>query len=307
MLAGHHAGVIVAAGGANFPDAPPWEGGKKKTYDDIYVFVPEEGRWKPAGRLPEPRGYAAVVSLPEGVLVLGGENAERVFGDTLWLRWNGREVVVTPGPTLPAPMTSPVAVAVEATVYLAHGYAAGTPRLSAPGFWRWEANRKEADWETLPVWNGPSRGQAVMAAVEGDLYLLSGIELALRENGKPEPRYLTDAYRYRPSKGVWEPLPELPHSVVAAPTPAPVNRGDDRFFVLGGVDGRNVGKLPRETRVPDEILSFAPAKNRWQVEQWRWPSPVVTAPAFRVGDEWIFVSGEIMSGVRTPEVWAWKP
>jgi len=307
VLAGHHNGVILAAGGANFPDAMPWEGGKKKTYDDVYVFLPHEGLWKPAGRLPEPRGYAAVVSLPEGVLVLGGENAERVFGDSLWLRWNGREVVVSPGPHLPVPTTSAVAVAVEGTVYLAQGYAAGSPRLSAPGFWRWEVARGEAGWEALPGWDGPSRGQAVMAAVADDIYLLSGIELALRENGKPGPHYLTDAYRYRPNQRVWEPLPELPHSVVAAPTPAPVNPVAGRFFVLGGVDGRNVGKQPRETRVPDAILSFAPAENRWQVEPGRWPSPVVTAPAFLFGDEWIFVSGEMRAGVRTPEVWAWKP
>src|SRR5688500_370871 len=76
VLAGRHGNVLIAAGGANFPDRPPWEGGTKKTYSDIHVYSPAEPRWEPAGDLPEPRGYAAVVSLSTGVLVIGGENAE---------------------------------------------------------------------------------------------------------------------------------------------------------------------------------------------------------------------------------------
>jgi len=33
IIAGAHGGVLIAAGGANFPDKMPWDGGKKIYYD----------------------------------------------------------------------------------------------------------------------------------------------------------------------------------------------------------------------------------------------------------------------------------
>ena len=305
VLAGHHDGVLIAAGGANFPDQPPWEGGKKKTYADIQVWRPGEQTWRSAGELPEPRGYAAVISAPAGVLAIGGENAERVFTDSLWLRWDGHQAHTSVGPALPFATTSPAAVQMDGYVYVAAGFTADIPRLTRAAFWRLDLRDPSAGWSELPVWPGPSRAQAVMAALEGAVYLFSGIEVAAGSDGKPHVNYLTDAYRFRPGHG-WEKLPDLPHSVVAAPSPAPVSDITRRIFVLGGVDGRLAGKQPRETRVPSAIEYLDVAAESWKRLPDPWPDPVVTAPAVHWGDEWIIVSGEIMSGVRTPHVWSWK-
>jgi len=305
VLAGEHGGVLIAAGGANFPDQPPWEGGKKVYHDDIHVLRPEAGDWVPAGRLPEARGYAAVVSLPEGVLVIGGENADMVFADTLWLRWDGRQVVVTRGPVLPVATTYPAAVQREHVVYVAAGYAAGALRRSQAAFWRLDLRGTSPVWVALPVWPGPSRGQAIMAALDDAVYLFSGIESNGAATGPTGVSYLTDAYCYREASG-WERLPDLPHSAVAAPSPAPVSPAAGCIFILGGVDGRLAGKQPRETRVPDEILAFDAGQGTWRTLPQRWPDPVVTAPAVSWRGEWIFVSGETMAAVRTPHVWAWR-
>ena len=109
ILAGQHDGVLIAAGGANFSDGPFREGGKKVTHDDIHILLPGETAWRPAGRLHEPRGYAAVVSVPGGLLVVGGENADKIFSDALLLRWDGMEVVIETAPGLPAPISHQVA------------------------------------------------------------------------------------------------------------------------------------------------------------------------------------------------------
>lgn len=305
VLAGQHGGVLIAAGGANFPDRPPWEGGTKNYYDDIHVLLPGATEWMPAGRLPEPRGYSAVVSVPGGVLVLGGENADKVFPDTLWLRWDGRQVAVSAGPALPAATTCPAAVLSEEHVYLASGYAAGPLRRSQAAFWRLDLCNIAAGWITQPVWPGPSRGQGVMAALAGSVYLFSGMETGAGPDGQPRVSYLTDAYRFRPGAG-WERLPDLPRSAIAAPSPAPVSPAAARIFLLGGVDGRLAGKQPRDTRVPDSIIYFDVAAGEWKDWPQRWPDPVVTAPAVPWGGEWVIVSGETMAAVRTPHVWAWK-
>ena len=74
MMVGAHRGVLIAAGGANFPDVHPWDGGKKKIYSEVYVLLPGQTAWTAAGHLPGIRGYGATVSLPEGVLIAGGED-----------------------------------------------------------------------------------------------------------------------------------------------------------------------------------------------------------------------------------------
>ena len=305
VLVGQHSGVLIAGGGANFPDAPPWAGGKKKTYDDLYVYSPSGNAWRVVGKLPEPRAYAAVVSVPTGVLICGGENADKVFQDSVWLRWDGQGVNTLPGPPLPSATTSPVAAVLGDRIYLASGYSAGSPRLSGSAFWCLDWTDPHAEWTALPPCPGPSRGQAVMAAVAGAIYLFSGIEIVQGLEGKPSVTYLNDAYRYRPQQG-WQRLPDLPRSAIAAPTPAPVTSGVPRIYLLGGVDGRLVAKQPRDTRVPDDILFFDVGLNEWKTLPGRWPDPVVTTPAVKLGDEWIFVSGETMAGVRTSHVWSWN-
>jgi N-acetylneuraminate epimerase len=305
IMAGQHQGMIIAAGGTNFPDAIPGHWGAKKSYDDIHVYNPKERAWTPEGKLPEARGYAAVVAMPEGILLLGGENAEKVFADSLWLKWDDGRVVVSAGPPLPLATTSPVAVAIERQIYLACGYVAGQPRLSLNSFWRLDLDDPEAGWVQLNEWPGPSRGQAVMAAFAGDVYLFSGLEVALDAEGSPKAAYLEDAYRYRPALG-WEKIPDLPRSAIAAPTPAPVSVQSSRIFVLGGVDGRRAKTQPRDARVPDDILYFDVSAHAWKTWRQPWPDAVVTTPAVQLGREWVFVSGEITSGVRTPHVWAWN-
>jgi N-acetylneuraminate epimerase len=305
ILAGEHRGVLIAAGGANFPDRPPWEGGKKIYYDDIYVLLAGATEWTAAGRLPTPRGYSAVVSVPNGVLVVGGENADQVFSDSFLLSWDGQKIVISPAPALPVSVTNSVAVVLEGKVYLAGGNRAATPRISMGDFWRLDLAAMAAGWRQLPAWPGPTRAQAVMAVVADSVYLFSGLEIQVGADGKQHVAYLTDAYRYC-LEGTWEKLPDMPWSAIAAPSPAPITTTPARIFVLGGVDGSQVGKLPRGARLPDRILCFEVADRTWKVVPGRWPDPVVTSPAVCWNGGWAVVSGEISAGVRTRNAWIWR-
>jgi N-acetylneuraminate epimerase len=308
LMAGSHGDVLIAAGGANFPDLAPWQNGTKKFYDEIYALLPGEAAWKAAGRLPAPRAYGAPVNVPDGVLIAGGENGERVFQDSLLLQWDGRRVQVRAGPPLPAPATCAVAAVLDGCVYLAGGYSAGAPRLSRDFFWRLNLKDSGPSWRPLPAWPGPTRALAVIAAVDAALYLLSGIEIA--DAGQTPPQaapavYLKDAYRYRPG-GAWERLPELPWSALAAPSPAPVSESPARVFVLGGVDGRQVGNLPRATVLPDDIIYLDVSRNEWRHWPEAWPTPVVCISTIKTGDRWVLPSGETMAGKRTTAVRAWR-
>src|SRR6188474_1845861 len=54
MFAGVAGGKLIVAGGANFPDTMPWEGGKKVWYDTVFVLDRSDGQWRIAGKLPRP-------------------------------------------------------------------------------------------------------------------------------------------------------------------------------------------------------------------------------------------------------------
>ena len=53
-FAGVSGGALLVAGGANFPDRMPWEGGKKVWLDRVWVLEKPDGVWREAGKLPRP-------------------------------------------------------------------------------------------------------------------------------------------------------------------------------------------------------------------------------------------------------------
>ncbi|SFD30299.1 mutatrotase, YjhT family, partial [Tropicimonas isoalkanivorans] len=87
-VAGAYAGLVgdalIVAGGANFPgardaaDSGNWfaHDGLSKTWNSD-VFMLADGQWTLIGQLPEGLAYGASFSLPEGVLIVGGEDGER--------------------------------------------------------------------------------------------------------------------------------------------------------------------------------------------------------------------------------------
>jgi N-acetylneuraminate epimerase len=85
-LAGAFAGMagdtLILAGGTSFPGARAaaaagrahaHKGLAKCWHGDIFTFA--RGRWRRAGRLPEGRAHGAGFGLPDGLLLVGGEDA----------------------------------------------------------------------------------------------------------------------------------------------------------------------------------------------------------------------------------------
>lgn len=103
-VAGAYAGqvgdTVLLAGGANFPgardnsQAGKWfahEGLTKTWRDEIYALT--NGAWSQVGTLPEGMGYGASFSLPEGVLLVGGEDSTGApRTDVRLMQWDGSAV-----------------------------------------------------------------------------------------------------------------------------------------------------------------------------------------------------------------------
>jgi len=72
---GVHDGRLIVAGGANFPDAPPWQNGTKVWWDHVFVLERTPHgivRWirGDALRLPRPSAYGASVDTPHGLSLI---------------------------------------------------------------------------------------------------------------------------------------------------------------------------------------------------------------------------------------------
>ncbi|HOX39173.1 MAG TPA: sodium/solute symporter [Candidatus Brocadiia bacterium] len=202
---GIHNDILLVAGGANFPDGMPWEGGRKVWHDNIYVLRKvADGRreWiSDAGfKLPRALAYGASVNLDGGVLCIGGCDAEKSYADVFLVRWDAlkREISFSEFPSLPVPLSFMTGARLGSKIYVVGGK---TESASTCSFFMLDLTRQGKAgfaWEELPPWPGPERILPVVAAQNNGasdcLYVFSG------RNEQPgmETAILTDAYRFDP-------------------------------------------------------------------------------------------------------------
>ena len=298
-FAGTSGGALIVAGGANFPDKKPWEGGKKVWYDPVFVLDHAGGEWRPAGKLPRPLGYGVSVTHGDGVICIGGSDADRHFVDAFRLRWRDGRLETVSLPPLPRPIANACGAVVGERLYVTGGQESPTAREALATLYEFDLSVGKPIWRECEPCPGGGRILATAATHNGELYVIGGVALV------PERRYLKETWRYRAGQG-WARLPDLPHAVVAAPSPAPTDTGG--IFILGGDDGTQVGVTPTQGHkgFSRTILRFDIATNAWQ-SVGEIPAPRVTVPCVRWNDAWIILSGERMPGVRSPEVWTFKP
>jgi len=328
MLGGQHNGVIIAASGANFPEALPWEGGKKVWSNSIYVL--EDGKWQLSKtKLPIPLGYSASVSTEKGILSIGGNNESGITDKVLFLAYDKKtkEVTITEYPTLPQPLAFATAEVFEDYVYVIGGR---NPEKSTNSFYR--LNLKDAkSWEQLDDFPGP--GRAVHTSViqnTGDskqLFVIGG----RNETAGKKSEALSSYISYDLNKKKWQEEGDIlingkPSVLMGASAEA---LGSMHILVYGGSDeilfdklenyGLQLASKPNDSIAKEiiternEILNNHPgfSKNvlayntitkQWFVDETLTTKIPVTALGFSTKDGFTIVSGEISPGIRTPKV-----
>lgn len=306
-IVGTDGSSLLIAGGANFPDAPPWQGGKKVWHDRVYVLNEPDGKWHDAGTLAQPIGYAVSLSIPDGlgegpgVAFFGGSDADRHYADGWLLRWRDGRLEQTKLPSLPRPCAQGCGALVGNTIYVAGGIESPDATVAMRQFWELDLAKQPLAWKELAAWPGPARMLSVATVQDGAFYLCSGVELSAGADGKPVRRYLRDAYRYRPDLG-WSRIADLPRAAAAAPSPAPVN-DPSGFLILGGDDGSRVDFRPLDQHpgFPRSILAYNARRDAWE-ESGEQPASHVTTSTVLWRNRYVIPSGEVRPGVRSPEV-----
>ena len=300
VFAGVSDDALIVAGGANFPEGPPWEGGKKVWHDRIWVLKNDASVWQEAGKLPQSLAYGASVTTADGVVCIGGSNATQHVSQVFRLRWNAGRLETTELPSLPIPLAHMAATQVKDRIHVIGGSTQPDAIEASNRHFVFDGK----SWQELPPLPAAGRIFPVVGSRDGVLYVFSGASLHADAQGKPERTYLRDAWKYD-AKGNWQPLADLPRAAVAAPSPA-ITAGASHLLIVGGDDGTMVHHEPKSTHpgFARDVLAYDVITGTWAsigslpAES----AAAVTAPSVRwKKNDWI-VSGEVKPAVRTPQV-----
>ena len=249
-IVGEHNGALIVAGGANFPEGPPWPigdrpAGGKVWHDEAFVLQEPDGIWTTGYRLPRPLAYAPAISTPEGVYVLGGEtfgplkgeasvdNQQGAFptAEVLRIQWDDKQRMVKVQenalPPLPRPCSYHAAALIDTTIYVtaSHAKDSQSRRLDTKAFWALDIAQsgEKRRWIELPSWPGAARHKMALVAQWSPvgsqrkgrrcLFLISGSTWVNSADGEADLslfEHYADAYRFDPVLRQWTKLADLP-------------------------------------------------------------------------------------------------
>lgn len=312
---GVHNDALIVAGGANFP-LPVWDQ-DKVWRDRVHVLVRSGGDyvWKDGGTLSGPIAYGMSVSTADGIVCMGGNDAEGFFDKVFLLRWDAQAgaVTTTEYPPLPRPCAYGAATVVDNVIYLAGGQSGAALETAMNNFWALDLNQQNHPerfvWKELPPWPGASRAFNLTVhqhdGFNDGVYVISGRCRSELERDGVE--FLRDVWQYTPSTGQWRRRAEVPRCVMAGTA---ISQGQSHLFVLGGDDGSLFSQtdLLKDDHpgFPKQALAYHTITDTW-TSAGEVPLNQVTTTAVRWDGAIVLPSGEWRPRVRTANVWRITP
>lgn len=209
----------IVAGGCNFPDTPAAEGGAKVFYKDIYSLMPAyqtngQKGWIKVGELPKALAYGVGVSVPDGVVCIGGTaDGSKSEAAAYIIKALGDGVTVSQlgegGKSLALPLALDQMAGAygDGYIYIAGGQTDGKGSTKA---FRLKYPDTSKGWEELPDMPGEARVQPCAVVQSGALgpqfFLFGGFN---PETKKTHPNGIT----YNPRTNTWSETASLPQSV----------------------------------------------------------------------------------------------
>ncbi|MDR2917369.1 MAG: sodium:solute symporter, partial [Tannerella sp.] len=310
-IAGAFSGFIgdylVIAGGANFPEATPWEGGVKKWWSTLYYIDPnsirpnkKDARWTVMeDALPYSLGYGVAIELPEGLLCIGGNDAEKCYKEVFLIKIDtGRVIIDNEWPSLPVPLSNMTGTLSGNKIYIMGGQEKSTGGKATNHFFMLDLLNRNKGWEILPSWPGPARIFAVSAAqsngFDNCIYLFSGRDV---DDSTGYLEILHDGWEYNPRLMSWKKIDrQFPLTAGSA-----ISTGVNHILLFGGV----TEMIPGSGQHPgfDNTVRLFHTITQTLIEKEISPFPVpVTMQTIKKGNKFYFPSGELKPGIRTPVV-----
>ena len=299
-LAGVYSGFIgdklVVLGGANFPVGYPWTGGKKTWWPTLYSYDTTKQEWKVFdGFLDKPLGYGVSIQLSNGLLCIGGCDANQCYSDVFLIQNNGESFSMEKDmyPSLPVPLANASGILLDNKIYIIGGQESMQSEKSTKHFFVLDLNDKNKGWDKLPEWPGASRGYSICVAQGGKIFMFSG-----RSYGPDEETIMhMDGHSFDPVSNVWNRLSgEFP--VMAGTAMA---YEEDKILFMGGVE-EILPTTPEHPGFSNKVRIYDIKSEKLdRLTTSPYPIPV-TSKIVTDGDEFYISSGEVKPGIRTPHI-----
>lgn len=325
-VTGWYNNILMVAGGANFPDALPWEGGKKKYHNEIFLFEKVNQHFLSIVtqyKLSIPIAYAANCITKYGIAAIGGENETGLLADAFLfkLATEVKTVIIEKLPALPVPTSNAVAVAFDDTIYIMGGE---TAQGTSNACWKLNLSRLDDGWQKIQALPLPL--SFAYAAVNIDEKNSTIVVLGGRNKTASGISGFSKAvFSYHPATDTWVEKASLPYAISAGTC---VSFEDEGILIFGGdraerftqvekklVEIAQAGDKQKEVLIQqkNELLATHPGFSNevllynattgksTVVGKIPFATPVTTT-AILLNDYIVIPSGEIRAGVRTPQI-----
>lgn len=325
--------VLIVAGGCNFPNAMPWEGGRKYYSNEIYVLQKAGNKFvwnkKVKSVLPESIAYCGSASTDKGIVYAGGENANGISNKCFLLNWNTTKnnVDIKPLPNLLIALTNVAVTHIGDVIYAAGGDEA---KNSSKSFFSLDLNDSNAQWKTLP--DLPVALANATAIVQSgntgeEIFIIGG--RTKTSSGISDLHNTTFAFDL--IKQSWKKCADISDgktttNLSAAPG---IALGKDEIVITGSDNGKVFHQIETyisqiaQAKTTEEKEKLTGEKNKLSIhhkgfdksillyntitDAWtkigELPFPAqVTTNAVMWGNDIVISNGEIKPGVRTPDV-----
>jgi SSS family solute:Na+ symporter len=339
--------ALIVAGGANFPDAPPWQGGKKIWYDEIHVLEKNtdgDYQWLIDNnfKLPRPLAYGVSINTQDGIVCIGGCDSQICYEDVFLMKWDSelKKIEIESLPSLPDKLAFMSGGQVDNVIYITGGQQTMKDAKATKIFWALDLSKKGSGenfkWEKLDPWPGASR-ILPLTATQSDgtydcFYMFGGRNMA----SSKDTELLTDSYCYNPVEKSWKMLTDITvddkKRCIMAGTA--IASGANHILFFGGADGKlflELEQLQRDTEqtanktkaetakkellqllnnhpgFSNDILAYHTITDTW-VKAGKLPTTShVTTTAVKWDGSFVIPTGEIRPGIRTPKIWKGQP
>ncbi|MBN8861433.1 MAG: hypothetical protein J0H29_23815 [Sphingobacteriales bacterium] len=321
--------ALIVGGGADFPETLPWVGGKKKYYDEVYIYELRADSLVQSGKtftLSSAVAYAASCSAANEVIYAGGENETGISNHVFRLFWDVSlsELRTERLPDLPVALTNAGMIAYNDQLIICGGEtAAGT---SAKCF-SLNMSDTAGGWKALATMpRAVSHMVLALQSVNGRdyIYVLGG---RCKKEGGISDLY-RDVYALDLHEDRWERRSPLPYPVTAG---TGIGADDEHIVLFGGDTGetfhrsevlsaamkteKDPGQLAKLGKERIELLNAHPGFSKKillynsstgsceEAGSLPFATPATTT-AVRWGNQVVIPGGEIKAGVRTPDIWS---
>ena len=319
---------VIIAGGSDFSDKKPWEGGSKTYFDNIYILENNNGNYScrlSEQKLPTALANGCCTSSGQILYCFGGYNGDG-RSDTVYSLslTDDKSIKIDSVSQLPQGFIPAAAEFLKGGIFL-HGSKSGKNM-----FYRFSPD--SGQWKELVSCPAP--------------LIYEGATLTYQHNGREEALYLiggrgrtengtcisSSIWEYLPAHNVWNKKQDITADKKKSGLmyASAVRFGSAHILVFGGDDGREFLKRERlgqeiaECTDPsrqdslkheltqaftthpgfsDKIFAYHTITDTWtELDASGLPFPVVTGATLLNG-KIIIPSGEISPGVRTPDIY----